>query len=61
MTVATVQSKNLFGTEASFEVVASALHMLDLIVVTWVYYEKKKRDERSNNAAAASAGGAAAC
>lgn len=60
-TVATVQSRNLLGTEASFEIDASALHMLDLIVVTWVYYEKKKRQGRSNNAAAASAGGAAAC
>ncbi|GJE88089.1 hypothetical protein PsYK624_041720 [Phanerochaete sordida] len=58
-TVADLKQKNLLGTKAVLEVDAAVLHMLDLVVITWIYFEKKRREDQTNQASAAASAAAA--
>lgn len=53
-TVAKFRHENILtGTKPALEVDASMLHMLDLIVITWIYFEKTRREKQATAAAAA--------
>lgn len=58
--VATYASSSFWkGTKATLEVDGAIIHILDLVVLTWIYVEKLRRQSQQNNAAAASAAASA--
>lgn len=56
VTVATFHRRSILtGRRAALEVDSSVLHILDLIVITWIFVEKTRRDQEQSLAIAAAA------